>query len=52
MRSLSRRFAVLQVVFAPLAAVVLYLAVDRPVTARMVFVVLAAALVFGVVCGA
>ncbi len=49
MRSLSRRFAVLQVVFAPLAAVVLYLAVDRPVTARMVFVVLTAALVFGVV---
>ncbi|MDT7816103.1 MAG: two-component system, sensor histidine kinase and response regulator [Acidobacteriaceae bacterium] len=49
MGSLSRKFAVLQVAFAPLAAVVLYLAVDRPVTARMVFVVLAAALVFGVV---
>lgn len=39
----------LPAVFAPLAVVVLYLAVDRPVTARMVLVVLAAALVFGVV---
>jgi PAS domain S-box-containing protein len=49
MRSLSRRFAMLQAVFAPLAVVVLYLSVDRPVTARMVLIVLAAALVFGVV---
>jgi two-component system, sensor histidine kinase and response regulator len=48
MRSLSRRLAVLQVVFAPLAVVILYLAVDRPVTARMVLVLLAASLVFGV----
>ncbi len=39
----------LQAVLAPLAVVVLYLAVDRPVTARMVLVVLAAAVVFGVV---
>jgi PAS domain S-box-containing protein len=40
---------VLPVVFAPLVVVVLYLAMDRPITARMVLVVLAAALVFGVV---
>jgi PAS domain S-box-containing protein len=49
MRSLSRKFAMLQAVFAPLAVVVLYLSLDRPVTARMVLVVLAAAFVFGVV---
>ena len=49
MGSLSRRFALLPMVCAPLAVVVLPLAVDRPVAARMVLVVLATALVFGVV---
>jgi PAS domain S-box-containing protein len=49
MRSLSRRFAVLPVACALLAVVFLSLAVDRPVTARMVLVVLAATLVFGAV---
>jgi PAS domain S-box-containing protein len=49
MRRLARRFAVLPLVFALLAMVVMYLAMDRPITERMVVVVLAAALVFGVV---
>jgi PAS domain S-box-containing protein len=35
MQSLSRRFAVLQLVCSPLAVVVLYLTVDRQVTPRM-----------------
>jgi PAS domain S-box-containing protein len=49
MVSLSRRFAVLQVVCPPLAVVLLSLALDRPVTVHIVLVILAAALVFGVV---
>src|SRR5579859_4956781 len=49
MRRASRRFAVLPVVFAPLVVVVLYLAMDQPITARKVLVVLVGALVSGAV---